>query len=97
MPDAADTVTFQFTVERELWDEWKNTVDRDRPLDTHIVSLLEADAASTTEPDQRTVSLTASRIKHRSMEAIRECRGDPDVTALREELSEILNLAETLD
>ena len=38
-----DTVTYQFEGPRDLWDEWKATVPRDKSLQERILELLEAD------------------------------------------------------
>jgi predicted Rdx family selenoprotein len=45
-PTAADAtvVTYQFEVDDEVWEEWKNTVPRSKPLDQRLRELIRADA-----------------------------------------------------
>lgn len=44
--DGGEYVSYQFYIEQELWDEWKNSVDRDMPLHDRLTDLLRADAQS---------------------------------------------------
>jgi hypothetical protein len=37
-------VRYQFQVDDETWEEWKNTVPRSKSLETRIIELIEADA-----------------------------------------------------
>lgn len=39
-----DKTTYQFTVSREKWQAWKDTVPRSKSLDTRLVELIQADA-----------------------------------------------------
>jgi hypothetical protein len=34
---------YQFKIDRDLWDEWKLTVRRDKSLDERLIELVEAD------------------------------------------------------
>lgn len=45
-------VTFQFEIDDDKWDSWKDTVPRSKNLDTRIVELIEADTEDSlrTEP-----------------------------------------------
>lgn len=36
-------VRYQFQVDDDLWEEWKETVPRSKSLETRIVELIEAD------------------------------------------------------
>lgn len=38
-----DMVKYQFQVEDETWEEWKNTVPRSKSLEQRIIELIEAD------------------------------------------------------
>lgn len=44
-------VRYQFQIDRETWDEWKNTVPRDKSLEDRIVELIEADRDGRVEDD----------------------------------------------
>jgi hypothetical protein len=36
-------VTYQFTIDDDTWEEWKDTVPRSKPLDERLIELIEAD------------------------------------------------------
>lgn len=38
-----DMVKYQFQIEDEKWDRWKETVPRSKSLETRIIELIEAD------------------------------------------------------
>ncbi len=38
-----NTIKYQFTINRETWEEWKQTVPRTISLDTRIIELIKAD------------------------------------------------------
>ena len=38
-----ETKTYSFEIDATIWDEWKNTVPRDKSLDTRIRELIEED------------------------------------------------------
>ena len=42
-PDDASMTTYQFDVDSETWDDWKQTVPRDKSLEQRIIELIEAD------------------------------------------------------
>jgi len=44
------TTTFSFQAVRVVWDEWKNTVPRTKPLDERIIELIEADTEGRISP-----------------------------------------------
>jgi len=53
--DSATMVTYQFQVEQEQWDEWKNTVPRTKSLDERLRELIKADAEGRVqEPTEHT-------------------------------------------
>lgn len=37
-------VTYQFEIDRETWNDWKDTVPRSKSLDERLIELIEADA-----------------------------------------------------
>jgi hypothetical protein len=43
-------VKYQFEIDDETWDEWKNTVPRSKSLETRITELIEADAEGRVQP-----------------------------------------------
>lgn len=44
MPDTdRETVTYQFQIDADLWEQWKLTVPRNKTLETRITELVEAD------------------------------------------------------
>lgn len=47
-------VTYQFEVDEEEWDAWKNTVPRTKALDERIRELIRADTAGRVEESERT-------------------------------------------
>mgnify|MGYP000164370787 CR=1 FL=1 len=49
--EPAAMVKYQFEIDDETWDEWKDTVPRSKSLDTRIVELIEADTAGRVEDE----------------------------------------------
>lgn len=43
MQDSESVVKYQFQIDREKWEAWKETVPRSKSLETRIVELIEAD------------------------------------------------------
>ncbi len=41
--EMVNMVTYQFQVDDEIWEEWKDTVPRSKSLDKRLVELIEAD------------------------------------------------------
>ena len=41
--EAGNMVKYQFEIDDDEWDEWKDTVPRSKSLDTRIRELIEAD------------------------------------------------------
>jgi len=41
--DVADMVRYQFQIDDETWEEWKETVPRSKSLEARIIELIEAD------------------------------------------------------
>lgn len=41
--DDVNTVQYQFKVDRDLWEDWKETVPRSQKLDERIITLVEHD------------------------------------------------------
>ena len=46
------TTTFNFSIDRERWENWKGTVSRTKTLDTRIVELIEADKDGRIDADE---------------------------------------------
>jgi hypothetical protein len=44
-----DTLQYQFKVDRQLWEEWKETVPRSKKLYERIITLVEQDLAEKRE------------------------------------------------
>lgn len=44
-------VKYQFEVDDETWNEWKNTVPRSKALDVRLIELIEADTEGRIEED----------------------------------------------
>lgn len=42
-PETADMVRYQFQIDDETWEAWKETVPRSKSLETRIIELIEAD------------------------------------------------------
>lgn len=42
-PETADMVRYQFQIDDETWEEWKETVPRSKSLEQRITELIEAD------------------------------------------------------
>lgn len=40
-----DMLKYQFKIDRQLWNEWKDTVPRSKKLDERIITLVEQDLA----------------------------------------------------
>jgi len=47
----AGMVTYQFEIDDETWNEWKDTVPRSKSLDTRLVELIEADTDGRVEDE----------------------------------------------
>jgi hypothetical protein len=43
--EIGDMVKYQFEIDDEKWEQWKNTVPRSKSLEVRIIELIEADAA----------------------------------------------------
>lgn len=41
--DVADMVRYQFQIDDDKWEEWKETVPRSKSLEKRIIELIEAD------------------------------------------------------
>ena len=53
MQEPEDVVKYQFQIDREKWEDWKETVPRSKSLETRIVELIEADTEGRViEPDE---------------------------------------------
>lgn len=50
-PEAGLMVKYQFEIDDETWDEWKNTVPRSKSLEQRIIELIEADAEGRVRPE----------------------------------------------
>lgn len=48
----ADMVRYQFQVDDETWEEWKNTVPRSKSLEKRIIELIEADTDGRVQPPE---------------------------------------------
>lgn len=51
MPDSEVMVKYQFQIDREKWERWKETVPRKKSLETRIVELIEADTEGRVEAE----------------------------------------------
>jgi hypothetical protein len=92
--DSATMVTYQFQVEQEQWDEWKNTVPRTKSLDERLRELIKADAEGRVqEPTEH----TEPEIEHTEPEpsAMADDRPGVDRERLVEEVPGSGELAET--
>jgi len=60
-------VTFQFEIDDDKWDSWKDTVPRSKNLDTRIVELIEADTEDSlrTEPSGAASSPSDPQVQDR--------------------------------
>lgn len=48
----ADAMTkYQFQIDDETWEEWKNTVPRSKSLEERIIELIEADTEGKVDTD----------------------------------------------
>jgi hypothetical protein len=51
-PEGASVVRYQFQIEDETWEDWKETVPRNKSLEERIIELIEADTEGrVSEPD----------------------------------------------
>lgn len=48
--NAEPMTTYQFEIDDQLWENWKNTVPRTKPLDQRIIELIQADLDGRVEP-----------------------------------------------
>ena len=106
MEEATDeTVTYQFSMGRETWRDWSNTVPRQTSLESRITTLIEQDLraaqrdASSTDTSAKTVSLMSSRVRIRAINALGELRddGDEDTEDAIKHLEEIIDIADAMD
>lgn len=42
-PEAESVVKYQFQIDEEKWEDWKDTVPRSKSLENRIIELIEAD------------------------------------------------------
>lgn len=49
--NVADMVRYQFQIDDETWQEWKNTVPRSQSLENRIIELIEADTDGRVQED----------------------------------------------
>jgi len=103
MSDETDeTITYLLEVEKETWRPWSNTVPRQTSLDTRLRTLIEQDLRASQkeisgdEVSGKTVSVMATRIRIRAMQAAESIREDDDETA-HEQLDEIQDIADALE
>lgn len=55
-PAEGEYVSYQFYIDKSLWDEWKNSVDRDTPLHDRLTELLRADIRADGEQIERALA-----------------------------------------
>jgi len=99
----ADDVTYQFSMDRETWTEWTDTLPRSQHIDAHLRTLIEQDLRAATRSDDandiegKTLDVFATRIRIRTMHAIGALRDDdPDVAAALDQLEELSDMADIL-
>lgn len=49
--EGAGMVKYQFEIDDETWNDWKDTVPRSKSLDTRLVELIEADTEGRIEDE----------------------------------------------
>lgn len=112
MDDASDTaddkttetIPYQFDPPAETWRAWTDTIPRSTPVYRRLIQLIEQDLRATqrdgtSEMEAASVSVLASRIRIRSMQALGAVRDGEEVdteTAI-EQLEEVIELANTLE
>lgn len=50
--DVADVVRYQFQIDDDKWERWKETVPRSKSLETRIIELIEADTEGRVAEDE---------------------------------------------
>jgi len=99
MPDGDDMVKYRYSVPRDLWEEWKDTVPRSMPLYEAHRGLLRQDvAALDTDEDvaEAPVEVFATRIRHRARTAANAAQ-DGDTETVRQQCEEIAELTQALE
>ena len=89
--DAPDQITYQFTVDGELWTEWKRSVPRDVPLDEEIRALLRRETTDADDLEEK-YRLTAIRVRRHAIRANQKLAAGDDTDDIREEINDIVQL-----
>lgn len=97
----ADTVSYQFEMNRKDWRDWTQTVPRREPLAARLRELIRQDRraaarADAGEIEQKTVSLVLQRIRIRARGALGAVRDGDDEDAA-ERLEELIELTEGME